>query len=134
MDQLTAALIRAAPEGERAVLNRLLESLETSVTLPCDRSDIHVNLTWRNGRVTGVFHHNQIRAWQEVLELRASLPQSIVEAAVGLPISSIAELPFAFDAVVETVEETEKGWLQFTFVQKCVVIDAETGALRPSEI
>jgi hypothetical protein len=132
MDDFAAAIICAAPEGERAVLDRLSENLETNVFLPCDETYINATLTWDNGRVKCFLRHELIKSWPGGCELRGGLPRSIIASAVGQPMSAIAELPFKFDGVIAAVEEVYGGGLSFEFVPKLMLIDAETGALRPA--
>jgi hypothetical protein len=130
VDELAAAIVRAAPEGEQAVLYRLSTELDTYVTLPCGEDDIRVNLSWTDGRIRAHFRGPLIRTGLDGFEVRAVLPLSFMAAALGRSMSTLVELPFAFDGVIETVEDAGDGWLRFTFVQKWLLIDGGYGSLR----
>jgi hypothetical protein len=130
IDEVAAAIVRAVPAGERAVLQRLSKNLSIRVALPSGRSTMYATLEWNDGRVQAHFREFSIRTCLGGLELRAVLPETIIAAAVGLRMSTIAELPFAFDGVIKALEHIGEGWLRFTFAPRSLLIDADTGGMR----
>lgn len=82
IDELAAAIARAAPEGQAAVLLRLSRDLETPVAIPTAYGPFHATLYWRDG----------------VIRADANNPTADL---VGNTLSDVADLPFAYDCAFE---------------------------------
>lgn len=133
IDDLAAAIVRAAPEGATAVLARLGAELETTVTMPSDEpgAPLYATLFWRDGilraeaSVAGGLDLNGDR-----MELHAvRLPETLKSALVGRPLSHVIELPFGCDCIVTEVGDLSRGGMRVRLSIGHSLVNTGTGEI-----
>ena len=135
VEQIAADLIRAAPEGEKAVLERLGRDLETHISIPHPGGDLHGRLWWSSGTVHATFDvADKIMTSLGGVEWRAALPDAVMTAAAGRLLDEVAELPFPCDCRIRKVERINRAdevWTKFVLDETTCIIDVATGTIWP---
>lgn len=135
VESLAAVLIRAAPEGGQAVLDRLGRDLERTVTIPSADGDPYGSLHWTGRTVHGTMHCSGfVHSYSDGLAVREMLQHSIWMGLVGRRLREVVELLFSYDAPIDGVERVDvhgESWTRFVVAKTLCLIDRGTGTLWP---
>lgn len=132
ISDLAAAVAAGAPEGQAAVLDRLGRDIQTQVNIPTSKGDLYATLYWQNGLIEAeVSLPGHLETYQHTIELRATLPATLVASLSGRPLSDLVALPFRLATPVEAVEERSGGWLRFKVEYGHSLVNCATGHIWP---
>lgn len=126
------AVLRAAPEGQAAVLARLAQSYETSVSFMTEAGPLYATLFWREGcieaevSIPGAF--DQFGDWLELRGDKECSDETAV-ALVGSPLAAIGTLPFHVEAVITEAHPLIGGGLKLHLRTERRLIDCRTGRI-----
>ena len=105
IDDVARAIVDAAPEGAAAVLARLAVASDTLVAIPGGKVPLYATLFWHDGTICAdITVAGALDYYSRTVELKnLVLPETIVIAMVGRPLSEVADLRFHCDAKVTEV-------------------------------
>ncbi|SEM00341.1 hypothetical protein SAMN05216382_3068 [Sphingomonas palmae] len=114
IEEFAAAILRAAPEGQAAILARLTRDYEALVSFTTNLGELHAILFWRDGcikaevDVPGVFmkYHD----WVEMYY--GTYTEHEANELIGSSIASIDRLPFDIDAIIADANPLMDGGLK----------------------
>lgn len=132
ISDLAAGVAAAAPEGRAAVLDRLAREIETQVVIPTGGGDMYATLFWRDGHIEAeVSLPGQLETYSNKIELRATLPDTVLAAVADRPMCDVVELPFRLSTPVDEVDVCSGGWLKFKLDYRHSLVNLDTGAIWP---
>lgn len=112
VDEVTASLLRIAPEGPAAILARLARDYETTVTFATDSGPLHALLYWRHGSieseicVPGHFdwagHALEISSQEVLTDLQ-------LEKMIGSRVQDAFNLPFDIGCIIRKARQADNG-------------------------
>ena len=115
ISDLAAAVAASAPEGQAVVLARLAEEVETQVQMTTASGDLYATLYWQNGYIEAeVSIPGVLETYSRKIELRATLPATVIAAMTGRPLGDFVALPFRLATRVDEVNTAVAGG-GFTF-------------------
>lgn len=124
IDEIAEGVARAAPEGISAILARLSTAPETRLVLTTPAGPLYALLFWRDGVIQTELSMPKKLDWVSGrLMLEGTLlPEIVLDALPGRPLSSIVALPFETNAkIIEVGQSTDDGiWLRIEPVEKLV--------------
>ena len=132
ISDLAAGVAAAAPDGQATVLARLARDIETQVLLPTASGDVYATLYWQNGYIEAeVSLPGRLETYTRKIEVRDTLPATMLVAAIGRPLGDVVGLPFDLRTPIQDVEERNGGWLRFGVDHVHSLVNCGTGEIWP---
>lgn len=131
IDEIAHGVASASSEGAAAVLARLSNAYETLVILPTATGPMYATLFWRDGVIKAeVTLAGKLEWFNGRLELRdVRLPETIIEALPGRPLSSLVDVPFGSTATVCAVDSTTHDTLRLRVDPAAFLVNCDTGKI-----
>ncbi len=132
IDDVTAALLRAAPQGEYAILERLSRDGETSVTFSTSKGPLYALLYWRSGFIESEICVPGYLEWAgQTLVLRPGRPldETAVQELVGIPLSRIFDLPIDFAGAIRNARQEDGGTLILNVDNEMLLVNTRAGRI-----
>lgn len=112
VDEVTAALLRIAPEGQAAILARLSREYETTVTFSTEKGPLHGLLYWRHGAVESEISVPGHFDWAgHTLEIFSQevLSEAQLEAMIGSRVLDAFDLPVDIACIIRQARQADNG-------------------------
>ena len=132
IDDVTAALLRASPQGAAAILERLSRDAETSVTFPTPKGPLYALLYWRSGFIESeicVPGHFEWTGQTLVLRPGRPLDDAAVRELVGTTLSRSFDLPIDFAGVIRHARQEDVGTLVLSVDNEMLLVNTRTGRI-----
>lgn len=130
VDELTAALLRAAPEGAAAILARLSCEPDTTVTFTTRNGPLYGLLFWRSGCIQSEICVQGWFDWAghslEISSDRLLSDQELLDLA-GAPIREAFDLPIDFPGKIRRASQLSGGTLCLNVDWETLLVNTRTG-------
>jgi hypothetical protein len=131
IDEIAAAVVRAAPEGQMDVLGRLAIDYETNVAFMTDLGPVYALLFWRDGCIKAEIHapgrlvqYGDMFEWTEEI-----FDDEDAHALIGWSLSSQIALPFDADCAIIKASHLCRGGVRFRIDMKRLLVNCSSGCI-----